>query len=236
MKKCLIRLILTSMVCVVLCVPVFATGTINEDNIEFTPEEIAEQISIDNRLLEMSDILIPNPMLRMRAEFEAPVTQRQQINDHYCGPACTQMVYEGITGDESKSQTWFAGKLETTDAGTSSLQIANTLRELTGANYSVANVYSSNQDVLTVYRNIANSLRQGYAVVANVKQIPGRYTTGSGHFITVYRSIIETEASLRYSYIDPHYNNNYYGSFGISGIDMQEALLSNAGNYVRVPS
>lgn len=186
MKKRFIKFVLTPIICLTLCVPAFAIGTINEDNIEFTPEEIAEQIRIDNQLRAISDIFFPNPMLRMRSGFNAPVTQRQQINSYYCGPACTQMIYEGVTGDLSKSQTWFANQLGTTTDGTSSYQIANTLSDLTGGNYSVANVYTSNQEVLDVYRNIANSLRQGYAVVANIKQIPGRYTVSGGHFITIH--------------------------------------------------
>lgn len=233
MKK-LTQLALVLAMCLSLCVPAFATGTINEDSIVFTPEEIEEQISIDNQLRARASEFLPNPLLRARVEWNAPVTLRQQINTYYCGPASTQMVYEGITGDLTKNQQWFASQLGTTSAGTSSTQIANTLSQLTDGDYSVANVYTSNQDVLDVYYNIANSLQQGYAVVANIEQIPGRYNSG-GHFIVVYGSMIETVESLRYLYNDPHYNNNYYGSWSISGSDMLTALRSNEGNYVRVP-
>ena len=236
MVKKMMGFALALVMCLSLCAPAFATGTINEDGIDFTPEEIAEQISIDNRLRAMSDRFLPNPMLRARVVWNVQITQHQQINNYFCGPACTQMVYEGITGDLSKTQQWFANQLGTTSSGTSSSQIATTLSRLTGGNYSVANVFTSDQDVLDVYYNIADSLEQGYPVVANVKTIPGRYTSGSGHFIAVYCSMIETVDTLRYLYVDPHYNSQYYGTWSISGADMLSALSSNQGNYVRVSS
>lgn len=233
MIKRLMRIALALIMCLSLCVPAFATDAIDADNITFTPEEIAEQIRIDNRLRAMSDIFLPNPLLRARVAYEVSVPQHQQITTYFCGPACTQMVYEGITGDLSKNQNWFASQLGTTSNGTSSSQIANTLSQLTDANYTVANVYTSNQGVLDVYYNIANSLMQDYPVVANVGNIPNRYYT-NGHFIVIYGSMIETVDTLLYSYVDPHYNDNYYGRWYISGYDMLTALQNNHGNYVRV--
>ena len=225
---------LALVMCLPLCIPVFATGTIDEDSIDFTPEEIAEQISIDNRLRAMSDTFLPNLKLRARVAWNVSVPAHKQENYYFCGPACTQMVYEGITQDTSNTQQWFATQLGTNSDGTTSRQIATTLKRLTGANYSVANVFTSNQDVMDVYYNIANSLQQGYAVVANIRQIPGRYSVGTGHFIVVYGSMIETVDTLQYAYVDPHYNDDYYGRWYISGYDMLSALSSNKGNYIRV--
>ena len=233
MKK-LVKFSLSLLMCITLSISAIASNVVNEDKIDFTPEEIAEQIQIDNRLRAMSEVFLPKPMLRARVAFEVSIPQYQQINTYYCGPACVQMVYEGVTKDSSHDQQWFAQQLGTTTAGTSSDQIATALTRLTGGNYSVANVLSSNQDVLDVYYNIANSLEQGYPVVANIKEIPGRYSVGSGHFIAVYGSMIETIDTLLYSYVDPHYNADYYGRWYISGSDMLSALSSNAGNYVRV--
>ena len=216
---------------------------INEDNIVFTPEEIAAQIEIDNRLrAEAASVTSRNAgqiILRGIADrviYNAPVTQCQQSNEYYCGPASTKMVYEGLSGNLSHNQSWFATQLGTTTAGTSSSQIATTLKRLTGRNYSVANV--SYQSTTDFYNNISNSLRQRCAVVVNVGRIPGRYTSGSGHFMVVHGSFIDTaqgvSSSAYYTYTDPHHNNKYYGIFTITNYDLYSAVASNSGNYVRV--
>ena len=127
--------------------------------------------------------------------------------------------------------------LGTTSAGTSSSQIATTLAALTGEDYSVANIKTSNQTEADLYNNIANSLRLGCAVVVNVKTVPGRYTSSSGHFMVVHGSFIDMaypDSSVYFTYTDPHYNDNYYGTFTLSGASMYDAIDSNAGNYVRV--
>ena len=165
--------------------------------------------------------------------YSAAATLCQQQNSYYCGPACTKMVYEGITNNTSHNQTWFATQLGTTTSGTSSSQIASTLKSLTGKNYSVAN--AKNQTKQTFYNNIANSLRQKCAVVVNVKTIPGRYTSSSGHFMVVKTSQYDTSnGSIYYSYNDPHYNDSYYGTYRITNENLYSAVNSNAGNYVRV--
>ena len=213
---------------------------INSDNITFTQEEIAEQIAINNRLREEAiqmDTQISTNGIADRVIYTAPVTQHQQINNYYCGPASTQMVYEGITGDTSHDQEWFADELGTSKAGTSSDQIAATLKDLTGKNYSVTNVLKSNQDQTDLYNNISNSLKKGFAVVVNVKEVPGRYTSTSGHFMVVYQSFIDLAygiGTVYYTYNDPHYNDDYYGTYPISSYDLLKAISSNSGNYVRV--
>ena len=116
-------------------------------------------------------------------------------------------------------------------------QIATTLASLTGEDYSVANIKTSNQTEADLYNNIANSLRLGCAVVVNVKTVPGRYTSSSGHFMVVHGSFIDMaypDSSVYFTYTDPHYNDNYYGTFTLSGASMYDAIDSNAGNYVRV--
>lgn len=70
------------------------------------------------------------------------VVSCQQQNDDYCGPACTKMAYEALTGDYSHNQDWFANKIGTTGEGSYSGTIANKLLELTGYNYSLANMKS----------------------------------------------------------------------------------------------
>ena len=73
--------------------------------------------------------------------------------------------------------------------------------------------------------------------VVNVKTVPGRYTSSSGHFMVVHGSFIDMaypDSSVYFTYTDPHYNDNYYGTFTLSGASMYDAIDSNAGNYVRV--
>ena len=111
------------------------------------------------------------------------------------------------------------------------------LKDLTGKNYSVTNVLKSNQDQTDLYNNISNSLKKGFAVVVNVKEVPGRYTSTSGHFMVVYQSFIDLAygiGTVYYTYNDPHYNDDYYGTYPISSYDLLKAISSNSGNYVRV--
>ena len=239
MKK-LTALCLTFVLAFALSVPAFATSSdtvVNADIINFTPEEIAEQKAIDARLREEFSSAPETRGVVDRVIYNAPIVSHQQINTYYCGPASTQMVYEGITGDTSHNQQWFANQLGTTSAGTSSSQIATTLASLSGEDYSVANIKTSNQTEADLYNNIANSLRLGCAVVVNVKTVPGRYTSSSGHFMVVHGSFIDMaypDSSVYFTYTDPHYNDNYYGTFTLSGASMYDAIDSNAGNYVRV--
>lgn len=208
------------------------SSNINADNITFTAEEIQAQKEIDQRLNAAAAQEMATRGIADVISYSAPATLCQQQNSYYCGPASTKMVYEGITGDKSHNQAWFATKLGTTTSGTSSSQIASTLKSLTGKNYSVANAKSQTQQ--TFYNNIANSLKQKCAIVVNVKTIPGRYTSGSGHFMVVKTSQYDTSnGSIYYSYNDPHYNSNYYGTYRITNANLYSAVNSNAGNYVR---
>ena len=116
MKKRLASLALALVLCLSLGVSAMATEIVNEDDISFTPEEIAEQIAIDSLLRAKASNFMPAPNQRARVVFSAPVTSCQQINTYYCGPATTKMVYEGITGDTSHNQQWFASQLGTTTA------------------------------------------------------------------------------------------------------------------------
>ena len=156
MKK-LTALCLTFVLAFALSVPAFATSSdtvVNADIINFTPEEIAEQKAIDARLREEFSSAPETRGVVDRVIYNAPIVSHQQINTYYCGPASTQMVYEGITGDTSHNQQWFANQLGTTSAGTSSSQIATTLASLTGEDYSVANIKTSNQTEADLYLSL----------------------------------------------------------------------------------
>lgn len=77
----------------------------------------------------------------------------------------------------------------------------------------------------------------GCRVIANVKSIPGRgYTVKKGHFILIYSVTWDSYygyTTAYYTYIDPHYNSDYYGIYTISNGSMYDAVGTNAGNYVR---
>lgn len=214
-----------------------AEKIINQDQAIFTTEEINKQLEIDMRLRASASEGAARGIVD-REIYTAPIVAHKQINTYYCGPASTQMICEGLMGAiAGRDQEWFANQLGTTSQGTSSSQIANTLRTLTGENYSVANVFTTNQTEADFYNNVSNSLKQGCAVVVNVKTIPGRYTSSSGHFMVIHGSFNDPVYGVswaNYTYTDPHYNNAYYGTFTISGSNMFSAVSSNLGNYVRV--
>lgn len=108
MKK-LTALCLTFVLAFALSVPAFATSSdtvVNADIINFTPEEIAEQKAIDARLREEFSSAPETRGVVDRVIYNAPIVSHQQINTYYCGPASTQMVYEGITGDTSHIAVW----------------------------------------------------------------------------------------------------------------------------------
>ena len=206
---------------------------IDNDNTAPTLAEIVTQIRIDRELRSEA----ATRSIADRITYTAPTTERQQKNKYYCGPACTQMVYEGITGDTSHDQDWFAKKLGTTTAGSSSANIASTLKSLTGKNYSVATISASNQDQMDLYNNISKSLSKGCAVVAGVADIPDRGYSTDGHFIVIHGSFIDMAygaSTVYYTYTDPHYNDKYYGVYTISGSGMYTALTNNMGKYSRV--
>ena len=97
MKK-LTALCLTFVLAFALSVPAFATSSdtvVNADIINFTPEEIAEQKAIDARLREEFSSAPETRGVVDRVIYNAPIVSHQQINTYYCGPASTQMVYEG---------------------------------------------------------------------------------------------------------------------------------------------
>lgn len=107
MKK-LTALCLTFVLAFALSVPAFATSSdtvVNADIINFTPEEIAEQKAIDARLREEFSSAPETRGVVDRVIYNAPIVSHQQINTYYCGPASTQMVYEGITGDTSHTSS-----------------------------------------------------------------------------------------------------------------------------------
>lgn len=213
----------------------YTKSAINVDIVNFTDEEIARQKQIDAKLqMEFESRNISRGAVD-RITLTAPIVSHQQENTYYCGPASTQMVYEGITGDTTHEQSWFANKLGTTSKGTSSYQIATVLSDLTDKNYSVTNVKTAGQSEMDLYNNIACSLRLKCAVVANIAELPGKYTT-SGHFIVIHGSFIDAEygeSTIYYTYTDPHYKSEYYGTFQLSGSSMYKAINSNAGNYIR---
>ncbi len=238
MKKIAFALVLVTLMLSVVA-PAYAAEVdtpINADPNTLSSAEVARLREFDSQLREKFS---PESYIQRgiadRITYTAPIVEHQQTTSYYCGPACVQMVYEGITGDTSHDQAWFARKLGTTTAGSYSGDIATVLKAQTGKNYSMTNVHE--QDETDFYNNIANSLSCGCAVVVNVKKVPGRYTSNSGHFMVVHGSVIDTVyglSSAYFTYTDPHHNNNYYGTFSMSVSNMFSAVSSGGGNYVRV--
>lgn len=211
-------------------------NNINADYYEFTAEEIAAQRFRDAQLDEEAAIEAADRVARGVTDvisYSAPVTLVKQENDYYCGPASVKMIYEGITGDRSHNQLWFANKIGTTSAGSSSGQLKSALNSLLSKNYSVVN--ASNQSQTTFYNNISNSLKKKCPVIVNIKTIPDRYTVASkGHFIVVYASQYNTlTGAISYLYNDPNNNKKgYFGQYSISNSNLYSAANSAAGNYI----
>ncbi len=135
------------------------------------------------------------------------------------------MVYEGVTGDYSKSQDWFGTQLGTTTAESSSANIATVLKNYTGKNYSRTAV--SGMSLTTMYNNIWFSLSNKCAIVASVSNIPGLGYTTAGHFIVITSSERwVTTGTIQYGYNDPHYNNAYFGQYWAGQSDMKTAAVT----------
>lgn len=204
--------------------------------IALSSEELAEQQQIDEWLRKQStNIFFPNGRVD-RITYRVNITPCQQSKSYYCGPACTKMAYEGITGDSSHDQSWFADKLGTEQSGaTYSGDIATFLKNYTGRSYSLANMKLQTEE--DFFNNVKQSLKIGCPVVGNVKSIPGRgYSSTSGHFILIYGMEWDSYYgcdTAYYSYVDPHYNSKYYGIYYASNSSMFAAENTNGGNYIR---
>lgn len=198
----------------------------------FTEEDYARQKEIDDMLRAQNDSKCFLDGLSRMIELTTNVTPCKQEKKYYCGPACTKMAFESLTGNYSHNQDWFADRLGTTDEGTYSGDIADFLRGKTGRNYMLVNMKRQTEE--DFFNNISHSLDSGCPVIVNVHDIRGYHT--DGHFLIIYGVKWDRAAgykSAQYYYVDPHYSSDKFGSYRISNHDMYQAVNSGFGNYVR---
>lgn len=213
------------------------------DYYEFSAEELAANLETDRRVnAEAAAMVADREGISSKGYgdtiyYAVPMTLEKQINNSYCGPACVKMVDEAIRGKLGYSQDWYATQIGTSLAdGSSSDQLKNALRKLTGKSYVVANVKTQNQDEVTFFNNVMDSLKKDCGVIVNIKTIPGRYTVAKGHFIAVKATEWNTtpgSITRRMTYCDPNNTSGRYGTFIIANSQMFAAVSSNAGNYVK---
>lgn len=216
--------------CMSLCVTASALGDDDTPPV-FTPAELTE-INRHNQMID--DYMASSQMTRVldrRTLNIAPVTQ---ANGSYCGPACAYMAanYLGLRDRNGNpfTQSTIAPIIGYTGSATYSGDIARGMNNLLGRTvYELTNV--RNSDLVS---SLAYGINHDFPMFINVLNLPNYSTPTSGHFILGVGYSIYTQGSVTYSnvvYNDPRIG--YGNQYTITGEQMVDACLSNAGNFVR---
>jgi len=119
--------------------------------------------------------------------------------------------------------------------GTYVYQIKNCLNSYAGAGmYQYVLTTESSLDSSLIY-----SIDAGKPIIAHVMTgtLPNyNGSSNTGHYIVLSGySMVAGAGSVQYTctYKDPHYNNNYYGTYSCSVSTMRTAINNNAGYYIR---
>lgn len=159
------------------------------------------------------------------------VPKRKQINSHYCGPASVRMVllYHGI----DQTQSYIAGKIGTTDAGTDIAPIKTYLNSQVGSGkYTYVNISDIKFSDGLVY-----SIDKGYPLICMIQTNKLWYYYGhtSGHYVVVkgYDWPVEGPNSTytNLTLNDPNNEEKYYGEWTCTWTEMSRALNASNGWY-----
>ncbi|MCR1898492.1 C39 family peptidase [Irregularibacter muris] len=127
---------------------------------------------------------ILQPMYYPDGEYrELSVPVFKQANGYYCGPATVKQVTHFIKGSSS-SQSYYAGKLGTTKAGTDMTVIANYLKNNVKSNYVYASIGTFDAWMNKVNYGMKNKMPGVIDInTKNISAFP--YDTDTGHFVNM---------------------------------------------------
>lgn len=159
------------------------------------------------------------------------VPLRQQQNSYYCGPASVQMTILQLRGSSPSQQTLANNMGTNSSNGTYVYRVAQELQKYTSYQYTTTSSSSYSSDLIY-------SIDKGKPMIAHVRasSLPHSPGAGAGHYIvnTGYMwGMSGSSAVDRVYYNDPHYNNNYYGSYYCTWSQMIKAINDRAGYYIR---
>lgn len=154
---------------------------------------------------------------------------RQEL-DHFCGPASTRqtLAYHRTSSGSSTSlpsQTTLAGRIGTTDAGSSTSGIVSALNSYDGVfgniYYLGSNIIGTSNPYETFVNRIGMDLRQpggtGYwptipIILVATSKIPRYGGHISRHYITI-SGINDTVSPMKMRSVDPNSNSAYFGIY-----------------------
>lgn len=239
MKKSAVNFIVFLLVIAILS---SISSTVFASNCETSDDKNAPDLNDPERLAEIEetnkkiDRYISQKKLlatRSTATKYLDVPLYQQANSYYCAPACVQMVVKYLNG-ALISQSTLANNMGTASSGgTYVYRVTQELNNRVGGyqytgtwEYSFSNglVYSIDKGKPVVCHVMTGSL-PNYPTSVNT----GHYIVTTGYYIAFSGST--STSNCRYN--DPHFNNNYYGTYTCSIAKMTTAINANAGYYIR---
>lgn len=229
-KNSLFILALVLILCLQAFITIFADAEIDLHAPDFnTPQkqtEIQEMNDIVNKYIEKSIKSNASDSKRLNV----PLFQQEET--YYCGPASAKMVIHYIDG-RSPSQSKLASNMDTNrQDGTIVWKLARELNKY--APYGYTNVSTS-----SFFSDLIYSIDRGQPVVCHVlaNKLPhSRGANTSGHYVvaTGYMwGFIGGNAEEYVYYNDPHYDNDYFGRYRCTSSDMEQAIRSRYGYYIR---
>lgn len=219
----------------------------------YTPVDESTPLSEEalQEILETNARIEAEPYVYRPGAVQNSVSVRavQQEEKYYCGPACAVMAARAI-GLGTYSQDEMADLLGTTRKGTSSDNICAVLNQLLKEDGRSERYQLTNSNVSGLWSSIKDSIDNGFPLIVNVSEMP-KYTV-EGHFIIVTgyyyydptsgisldsddERAASDETIIDITYIDPHWDDSYYGRYTMSIDDLYTASqTSGAQKFLRL--
>ena len=178
----------------------------------------------------------PTPRRVYQTPYAKPFVQN---NGWYCGPAALLQarVANGIwstnisSSESYRLQEDFGSMLNTnSSSGTQQSLLPGTMNMSYFQAFPYTQLWvSANASNSTITPLINESIRQGYAPIANVKTQHLKYYGGhvSGHFITLYRA---DSSKGVYGILDSNNNSNYFGFKSATANELCNAMRASNGS------